>query len=491
MYTRSTFFTFYLLAGCALVGVQAHAGPAGSVRVKKGATLEEAVRALSASVPGVVVADVSAVDARLGEALTAAPVSEALQQISSDYDRCCIRRGNCVVLQRRYSHPDEDAGVETEELRLTAAEMYRLIRPFTPRLRAGRATNAAHDGFAASVTAAQQERMRRGGLAFAELTPDQQAVWRDITAQRAYDEAERELRRTSLLMEAWRETVMEEFRSASGRLTQTIYRFPDPASPQGRDAIQINIARPDRRTPRPLRPEVETRPALERPKGFLGTTWRLPAAEMDLAGLVRRWTEGDAPPLEIPVYARKRRIRIASGGSRRDVLLALADLWGWAISREKDGFRLGRPRLAAARDPFDLHQKLGAAVPPALAHMVAVPGEGGGTDRIGGQMDRVFAAAERVAGPDWKRVDVTRLDEENQNRLANQLVREQLRKGWSRRGRSDAPNPAYVSPERGFLTLSGPLGPGLHPTLMFWVHDANGKREGGWGFAVGTGQTVR
>jgi len=474
-------------AGGAAFGGESGSAPA--VALRKGVPIREALGALAGPVR-VVAADVSAVDPKTRHDVSGS-LEESLRQISLDYDRYCILRGTTTLaLQRRFADPEEEPGLEMEELRLTTEEMYRLIRPFTPRLRAGPETNQAHDVFAASITGAQEARMRSGGLPYRELTPEQQGLWSDITAQVAYDETEREIRRLSLLMGSWRELSMEEFLSPGGRLTQTIYRFPDPAASQGRDAVQINIARADRRVPRVSQPEVETRPPVESQPDGLRTVWRLPLAQTDLASVAKRWAEAGGPPLQIPDYAKKRRLWIASNGTRGEVLGALADLWGWSVSRTRDGFRLGRPRLAPARDPFDLHRKLRAAVPPALVHMVGPPSQAG-TDRPSVQMESVFAAAERVAGPDWKHVNVNRLDQESQDRLANQLVRSQIRKWWGTRSPADGPNPAFVSLERGVLALNGPLGPGLHPTLTFWALDAKGRRDGRWGFAVGTHQTIK
>jgi hypothetical protein len=111
------------------------------------------------------------------------------------------------------------------------------------------------------------------------------------------------------------------------------------------------------------------------------------------------------------------------------------------------------------------------------------------TARTGRQMDLVFEGASRAAGPDWTRVEVGKLDEQSQVRLANQLLRQQIQEWWQRQGNTDNPSDAYLFPERGTLHLNGPVEGGT-PLLQILVPRANGHRTG-WGWVVGSGRVLR
>jgi hypothetical protein len=75
-------------------------------------------------------------------------------------------------------------------------------------------------------------------------------------------------------------------------------------------------------------------------------------------------------------------------------------LWGWELTASGDGYRIGRGRFQAAKDPIDLQRKLRAAVPPPLWHMIRALDEGA-NDRLARDMEALLQDAARKGGANW------------------------------------------------------------------------------------------
>src|SRR5438093_1194071 len=102
--------------------------PARSARVSlgSGASLEQALAALRDGSGGAVVCDAPQIDRHLTEPIEAATLVDATQQIARSFDFWPIQRGRGVAFHRRYSDLREEAGLETEEISPSAADLYRL-----------------------------------------------------------------------------------------------------------------------------------------------------------------------------------------------------------------------------------------------------------------------------------------------------------------------------------------------------------------------------
>jgi hypothetical protein len=223
----------------------------------------------------------------------------------------------------------------------------------------------------------------------------------------------------------------------------------------------------------------------------LRKAWDLDVQRVELGGLADRLQADGGPHLSVPAYARKRTLWVYSkGGSRAEVLSGLALLYGWKLTPARDGYALGRPQLKPARNREELHAALLAAVPPALFHPTATYYRGA-TDRILRQMTLVFDNADRVAGKDWAKVEVAKLEPVNQQRLANCIAMTQLLLWYTNHGRLRAAPTWLVHPEQGVLTLTEPIRADNHPLLKFSVvREVAGpphqKFEEGWGWYVNT-----
>jgi hypothetical protein len=264
--------------------------------------------------------------------------------------------------------------------------------------------------------------------------------------------------------------------------------YPDAQSPRGEANIDLPTFRPgpnsSRRAPRA---EGVRLPLIPRIPASLQSTWRLDTRQIGLATLMDALRRSGGPKVDVPPHARARKLWICSRGTRAEVLQAVADLWGWELAPSGSGYRLGRPRFDPPQNPADLHKKMGRAIPPALWHLLAAR-----LERTfawdGRQMECVLAGADRVAGENWRGFPVIRLGDADQNRLAHVMLREQLRLWYELHGQAGQIPGWLLQPERGYFTLSGPLGPGQHPTLMFHAGEQGG---GAWGWGVGTSSTLR
>jgi hypothetical protein len=450
---------------------------------------ETALRAIEGARGSVVAGDASLVDVRLSTKLEAVAASEALRRMSVDFDRLIILRGRSVVLQRRFGDPDEEPGVEVEELRLATDQMYRLVSAFMPDIKGGLPSIMAKIDFVASITPDQQRRMQTPeGLPLAELDAEQRGAFTSIVRFQGYNSAYRELRRAMLCVGGLNRCSMQEIARLGGKRSQVAVRFADPEQ-RGGDAVSMGVPT------RNLSPYVAFADSAELPTrsglpSNLRVPWSVPLERFNLAAFNRRFFSETGLILHTPEYAQERTFWLSSrGGTRGEVLQALADLWGWSVSEGKGGFRLGYPRLGRARDASDLKALVERATPPPIRHQVRAL-KASVTERWAKQMGAVLASADRAAGKDWKQMKVADLDAEAKQRLANQLLITQVAEGWGSYWQGESPPEWLTAPERGFVRLNGPIGPGLHPHLGIWVPlpptRPGERRHSMFGWFVGT-----
>ncbi|HEU4754983.1 MAG TPA: hypothetical protein VFU47_17885, partial [Armatimonadota bacterium] len=462
------------LAGAASAA-RSEPSPAPAVTAPAGATLGDLFHCLERSLPGVVVADSSAVPATLGAALKEEPLERALARISVDFDRCWLRRGSVLALQRRYADPDEDPGLEIEELRQAADDLYGLIRPFYAGPLDIRYTLAQNE-FAASLTPEQQHLLAHGGLPLAALPRAQREAWLAVNNAKAFAADAHDFRRLALCLSQFSRLSARDSSPAGFRLHSIALGYADPLGPGGRGALGIPVPRINLRA-RSRVPEGQTLNAVAtRWPPALRTAWEIPAAELELQTLAQKLAADGGPTLEYPAYAAHRKFWVYSRGAPRgEVLAALGLLWGWELAPHGERFFLGRPHPRPAQGPVDLEIRLLAGLPPATRHMLDGMKEGA-LDRVARQMDLVLRDAERKIGPDWKQVELSQLSPESRQRLANVGAMMAWNRWYSSPFRGKEV-PAWIThPERGVLHLSGPITPTTHPMLTFEAADDNGQR---------------
>src|SRR5205823_2695812 len=115
-----------------------------------------------------------------------------------------------------------------------------------------------------------------------------------------------------------------------GTHSQLGIEFADPAGEAGRGGMSFAMLPALSRRPLVKRgegsevapPERDLTTSLRRP-------WRFAAEEVDLKTLVEQLRAAGGPKVDIPEYARGRRVVVASSGTEGDVLGALCLLWRW------------------------------------------------------------------------------------------------------------------------------------------------------------------
>lgn len=483
------FSVSFFLAG-SLAAAPSGAAGLPAVSLRRGADLEATLRACEPALPAVVVAESSPGAARIREPLKDVPVETALKRISLDLDRCCLLRPRSLALQLRYGQPDAGRGPEWGELRQTVEDLEGLVQPFYPRLRDLGPVTRAHNAFGRSLTTAQAEKMQSGGLPLAALAPEQQRLFLEINTSHAYEDLRVKMHYVSVIMRNWKEGRIEHL-TTRGMREEGMYLFvpnPEPTKLYGASRIPVRFADPQ---PWQGPPEVFSLPdpKLKSPAS-LRPEWTLPLQELDLETFARELRASGGPELEIEPFARQRRFWIASrAGTRGEILLALGDLWGWNLFPTSKGYRLGRARRPQAGNPRELIRQIRATVPPSLRYLLRSVRERYQNARLQRQGAAIDREAEQLAGPGWMRLPVTRLSEVGQEALAQVAVIMNLNDWMHSYAWEEEPLPWFTHPEKGILKLSGPLGPGRHPILMFDTFYEEGPRKGqtaSWGWAVGT-----
>jgi hypothetical protein len=470
-------------------GVKAPA-PEPRISLRKGSDVEAILRTFQNSVGGVSVADGSALRPVLRRDLDDVPLSRALDGVSADLDRYWLRKGHALALQRRLTDPEEEPGLEIEELREVAADMYRLIRPFFSRLPDEQFIRN-QNAFADSITPEQMRAMTQGGLPLTALPETQRKAFLQVMLDQAYSPSALNLERFAQCFAVWKQGELTDILAQGEKRMTLTLNFPDPAMSDGKGGCAIYLPITGTRSVPSQGDGREVLDPLPLAPKDLRPLWNLELQRVDLGALADRFQADGGPKLEVPAYARKRALWICSrGGSRAEVLSALELLWGWKLSPSKDGYSLARPQFAPARNVEELHARLLAAVPPSLFHPTATYFRGA-TDRITHQMELVFAEADRIAGKDWLHVQPAKLSELNQQRLANCIAMSQLQLWYTNHGKLTKPPAWLVHPEQGVFTLQEPIRQDNHPLLKFSVRrelggPAHDWVEEAWGWYVNT-----
>jgi hypothetical protein len=493
--------TIFLLGLMAMIWLPAEAAsrealrPAGDAEVlplqlSRGAELAAVLAALGAAAPGVVVADTAAVPGWLSRELRNPSRGDLLERVSLDFDRAVLVRGSSLMLQLRYSHPEEPPALEIEEIQAWLRDTQRLLQPFTPRIGIKQYTRAQNQ-FVETLTPQQRELLRTEGIRAADLPPEQRDFWFAINGSRALGMLSFRNQKMLHCFNEWSRATLHAPTKRGERYRQLVVRFSYPPDPgegvSGFPVPPVNF-RPGRaQSERYELPEMEALPA----RSSLAAIWTLPLERLTLRALVERLAAEGGPEISFPEYAAERTLWVGSReSSRHAVLTAVADLWGWQLEQRQGRWRLGRPRAGPVRDPLELREELLRALPPRLRFEYRAVDQGA-TDRWGRQAQLVIEEAERVAGGDWEDVRISRLSLEGQQRLANIVAWRLLAVPPSYWFDDRKRVPAWVArPAEGVLHLSGEIGPGLHPVLSFRFETGEGKVEF-WGWTVGSSSIVR
>lgn len=488
-----------LLVSLAATPVDAEQSSASSpISVAKGAALKATLTALEKSVGGVVLAEAEEIERKLNQPLAAAPLPDLLNAVSKDFHFFWIRRPGTLVLQRRYLDGREIPDLEVEALKLAATDLYRLLKPFLTFDYGPHIPRRRMD-FIRGLTAEQLRGMQGSGLPFARLQPAQQEMWKQFNSIRGFSTESLEYRRLAQMLSVWSRTeiayVSRPTQLPGGAFEQQtllIYQYPDPhpEAEKGFSAVPIREDIDPRELPYgPLRGVGRQLPA--RPHR-LGPAFQkrvpLPPGETTPATLVGAIAKHTGQRIRIPAYARNRRLLAYGTPSAVELISALEDLYGWIFQLDSKGRHLlDRPNVPPATDLRDLYHKAQAVVPPAAFHLFqSADLTSNNSFRYDTQLLMVYEAITRLKGKGWKQVWMKELDEKAQQRMAINLFFGKL---FATRLVERAEPPLWLAaPEQGYLTLSGPLGPGEHPRLMFHVRRPDGRLDS-WGWIVGSSST--
>lgn len=106
-------------------------------------------------------------------------------------------------------------------------------------------------------------------------------------------------------------------------------------------------------------------------------------------------------------------------------------------------------------------------------------------DRYYTQKNQIWEELTKRLGSGWRHAAMADVPPALQQHVANWLFDFNLYSKADVLLTSQRPSWCVVDPESGSFTLSGPLGPGLNPTLMFNVQRPDGKVDS-WGWFVGS-----
>jgi hypothetical protein len=217
----------------------------------------------------------------------------------------------------------------------------------------------------------------------------------------------------------------------------------------------------------------------------------LPGGELTLAALAAAVRKSTGREIQVPAYARERKLLAYSEDNRAgEVLRLLTQMYGWTL-QTADGTRylVARPRLVPARDVMDLHARMRAALPPLIHLLFSREAERSlvSTTRANYQIDQILTALREVRGADWERASTVELPPTLQRQICNlflyrkfpvdDLVRSVYPRWW------------LVAPKEIVLRLRGEPGPGKHPMVMIQAKRPDGTIDE-WGWAAHTGGTI-
>ena len=487
--SRSSGLALALMTTLALAAaVQAQGGgdrPAPSAAGGPRVSLENrsrfpAVLARLHAVAPVLAADVEPVPATLAREVEGQPLREALARVSVDFDRCCLRRGEALTLQSRFSLPHHESYLRREELAEVLTDLERLFRPIAGALDI-RDQQPALDRFFAGMTPEQfRQAQSPQGLPLTALREEQRKLWLQINTCFAYADELMQLRRGMQCLANWKRASGRDGSPNLHPRRSFNFHFPNPFEPEWDGGIRLGFATVNIQ-PRTLRPEILEGPALPTGQvpGRLRARWDLPLRVYRMSELAAAFEAETGLRLLIPAYARDRAAWVGSrGGSRGTVLDALALLWGWRVTPTAGGYRLDRPQFAFTERIPELHTRLREAIPPALWHLYAA-GREGSNERRAHQGALLLKALDEQFGKGWRTFESAKLDAKTQQRLAEWIATQQV-SGLCFRVASPAVPGWLSNPERGRFILDGELGPNRHPMFWFRAPDDQGK-EMHWG----------
>jgi hypothetical protein len=494
---RFIWILFVTLAVAAATAAQERERPEPVISLPEGATLQETLAAVQRETGGSVLGEIYALEREL-ETPVNAPLTEALEAISTQMALHVVRRPGSLVFLRRYYDGRELPGLELEEIRGITETAARLVASLAPPAEGPEPIFWKRD-FYRSLNAEQRTALQDGGLPFQALAEQQQQRWLRINNYYGYESLERELQHAAQMYRGWDRSRLAWLSRAvqgGGMSTRFYFEFPRAGLNPSPGLVSLppvaQLLEKELRLSRPaLGASSEERPALEeRWPVNLRRAAPLVSGEIELAGLLKAATDAGAPEVQAAEHTHGRRLLAYTSGARlEDVLTGLIDLYGWEL-RPARGTRytLGRPRPAPAQNAFDLHLKLRALLPPSLHLMWQDESSnlGGRALRFRHHYPAIMAEIDREQGEPWTALKVTELKPETQQRLANLLFDEQCYGTLFSIINRPEPHHWLAFPERGYLRLEGEdTGAGSNPLLRFVVERPDGKADS-WGWFIGT-----
>jgi len=210
-----------------------------------------------------------------------------------------------------------------------------------------------------------------------------------------------------------------------------------------------------------------------------------------LGGLTEQLETATGCSIEVPSYAKQRKLLVCATGTNADqVLQATADLYGWELrSTGKSGrYRLDRPLLGPARDDRDLHIKIRRALPPCVHlwftnHRV-FPWHRAAS--YGAAAAPLFNQLRQSEKDGASRLPAVKLGRALEQRLANLIFDQAYDGPLTAFIANSQARPTLASPEQGWFTLRRGDRAEDIPVLMFHVKLAPGGRVDEWGWGVGS-----
>lgn len=481
--------------------------PAQAVAVQalpEGRTQQQALERISRDAKQLVIAEVSAPERRLPESATFDDPEAAWKALSQAFDLHVVRRPGSIALHRRYTDLVESPDLPREELRRTFTDLATLLGPFVPYpldVKYIQSQNA----FANNLTTSQIEKMRAGGLAFRQLSQEQQAQWLQINSAAAYSGQSMVIQRTARRLNQWISLDLV-WRPSASNVNEDFLAIVEQDKSGG-----VNLTHACRGTAsHAIFPgSVENRGERTGLPSAWNATVRLAGGENKVSTLVSAMAAATKLTIDVPEYARENRLMVIAGEARAvDVAAALEDIYGWELRyARRRSWILDRPRFGPARNPIELHLSMLRATPPSLRVMFGAMGYrerinpralrmgvrpmGAPLSLLGGShrsliYRRMMAEINRQHGVNWKKLHVADLPEVVQRKVANLIPLVDALGELDSLYRTQLPLARLVTPQEGWFTAGGELGQPLKGTsLMFHVKGPDGRTDT-WGWAVGS-----
>lgn len=498
MNIRNSSIVAMLLVGGSLLPGQAPAAQAPP----KALTQQEALERITQGLKQPVIAEVTAPARRLPESTSFDNQEEAWKALSLAFDLHVVRRPGGIALHRRYTDLVESPSIPREEMRRTFTDLDTLLRPFVPYpLDVKYIERQNH--FANNLKTEQIEQMRAGGLAFRQLSMEQQAQWLQINAANVYSEQNLVIERTARRLNQWTtlDLVWRDHPEAGTYLVVT----------DTRQHGSVNLTHNCRGiAPLALLPgsvvNREERSGL--PSAWNGKV-SLESGEQKVSTIVTAMEAATRLTIEVPDYARENLLMVIPGEARAvDIAASLEDIYGWELRYVRGkSWILDRPRFGPARNAVELHVNMLRAIPPPLRFMLGAtnyrerldlrslpkgrPQPLGSLFSLGSShrtliYQRMMAEINRRHGVTWKKLHVADLPDAVQRKVANLIPLVDALGALSSLCLTPQARARVVSPQEGWFTVGGEPGQPLKGTaLMFHVKGPDGKTDT-WGWGVGT-----